>query len=71
MIAEKPSRGVRIHYAGELHFATKHILPGWAACVSGDQARRIRAAKRNTYDRSAVTCKRCLSLISQATEPRS
>lgn len=60
---------IAIHYAGEVRYLTgritTHVLPGWAACCSGDRARRIAEAGCNTYNRTAVTCKRCLSALAR------
>jgi len=59
-----------LHYAGELVYrsgaqGSMHILPGWAACCFDDAARKIRRERRHTYDRAAVTCKRCLACIAR------
>lgn len=61
----------KIHYKGELYVpmasgSTLHVMGGWAACCSGDRARKIRERGQNTYDESEVTCKRCLALIQKA-----
>lgn len=54
----------KVHYAGELRYAhgelVTQILPGYAACCSGDRAIAIRAKFQNTYLRERVTCKSCL-----------
>lgn len=52
-----------IHYAGEVRTPTTHVAAGWAACCSGDRARKIKAEGRNTYEPERVTCKRCLDMI--------
>ena len=53
----------KIHYAGEIWDHIGLQLAGWAACCSGDQAVKIRGDGNHTYDRSLVTCKRCLYRI--------
>ena len=57
-----------IHYAGEIRARRLHVLPGWAACCSGIKAEEIRAERRNTYMRGAVTCRRCLAVIAKHDE---
>ena len=61
----------RIHYAGALEWtkangALVKILPGWAACCSGDRARAVRESGNHTYDRKRVTCKACLRCLTMA-----
>lgn len=53
----------KIHYAGEIWDHIGLMLEGWAACCSGDRAVAIRENGHNTYDRTEVTCKRCLRRI--------
>ena len=52
-----------LHYAGEIQHANGHILPGWAACCSGDRAYKIRDIGAHTYHRGQVTCKACIKMI--------
>lgn len=64
-----------LHYAGALEWhkangALVVILGGWATCCSGDRARKIRETKAHTYDRAAVTCKRCRANIAASEAPR-
>jgi hypothetical protein len=40
-----------------------------AACCSGDAARLVRRLGNHTYDRAAVTCKRCLAAIAREVKP--
>ena len=61
-------KAATIHYAGAVQTPTVRILGGWAACCSGDRARRIRAEGRHTYDLLAVTCRTCLRVM--ARDPR-
>lgn len=61
---------MKIHYAGEIRYTTasgwsRHILPGWAACCSGDRAIAIRYSEQHTLNRDEVTCKPCLKAIEQ------
>ena len=56
-------KAVRTHYAGEIFTATSHTLPGWAACCSGDRARKIRADGAHSVVAADVDCKRCLARI--------
>jgi len=69
---ETPSR--RIHYAGALRYRsgrsmTTDVGAGYAACCSGDAARLVRRLGNHTYDRAAVTCKRCLAAIAREVKP--
>lgn len=64
-------RKPKIHYAGELKVplangSTTHIFGGWAACCSGDRARKIRERKQNTRYEHEVTCKTCLRQMQKA-----
>ncbi len=63
-------RAEAIHYGGDLRVVRGKrvtlILAGWAACCSGDKARRIRERNQHTINREAVTCKRCLALMKKA-----
>lgn len=54
-----------IHYAGRIDHAGGYVLPGWAACCSGDKAIKIRAERRNTYDKDLVSCKQCLHMMAK------
>lgn len=54
---------MKIHYAGEIRDHNGSMLPGWAACCSGDRAVEIRAKGNHSYDRSEVTCKACLKRL--------
>ena len=60
----------KVHYAGPLRMERGNrlslIAGGWAACCSGDRARQIARAGHQTYYRSCVTCRRCLSQIAAA-----
>jgi hypothetical protein len=49
----------KIHYAGAVRTPTMKILPGWAACCSGDKAERIRLSGANTWEPALVTCMAC------------
>lgn len=53
----------KIHYAGEIWDHISLMGAGWAACCSGDRAVAIRESGHNTYDRSKVTCNKCLYRI--------
>ena len=55
----------KIHYAGAVRTPTVKILPGWAACCSGDKADRIRSAGANTYDPEMVTCAACRRVMAK------
>ncbi len=54
-----------LHYSGEIKHANGHVLPGWAACCSGDRADKIRADGSHTRHRGQVTCKACLKMIAK------
>lgn len=55
----------KVHYSGPVRTPKLKILPGWAACCSGDRAERIRAEGRNTLIIAEVTCKACLRVIAK------
>jgi len=56
-----------IHYSGAICYAavrsTTHIIGGWAACCSGDRARKIKREGNATRDAKKVTCKTCKKLL--------
>lgn len=56
-----------IHWAGGLRIERGErlikMLPGFPACVSGDRAIRIANEGTQTWEKSRVTCKRCLKLL--------
>ena len=54
---------MKIHYAGEIIWAGGNILPGWAACCSGNKTIAIRNRGNHSYDEEDVTCKSCLRMI--------
>jgi hypothetical protein len=61
----------RIHYAGALRYSIGSgklviISGGWAACCSGQRARRIRERGQHTYDQARVTCALCLKNITRS-----
>jgi hypothetical protein len=56
---------LKIHYAGGVRTPRMKILPGWAACCSGEKAERIRAAGNNTYDPTEVTCTSCKRIMAK------
>ena len=60
-------RTTKIHYSGEVITQNMRILPGWAACCSGEQAERIRAARNNSTDPDAVTCAACWRVMANDT----
>jgi hypothetical protein len=62
------TKPMAIHYAGELRTKRLHILPGFAACCSGDKAWRIRVNGSNTKDSDNVTCQACLKRMQAARE---
>lgn len=49
----------RIHFAGEVRTKRMHVLPGWAACCSGEKADRIKRERQHTYKPQEVTCWSC------------
>lgn len=58
-----------VHYAGRLEWRSKRgmvtmISPGFAACCTGDRARR--AARSNTLESGDVTCRACLAIMAKA-----
>jgi hypothetical protein len=53
----------KIHYAGEIIWRGGNVLPGWAACCSGDRAIKIAEDGNHTYRKEEVTCKSCLKKI--------
>ncbi len=53
----------KIHYMGGIIFEGGSRLRGWPVCCSGDLCYQIRRKGNTTYDKSAVTCRKCLSLI--------
>lgn len=54
-----------IHYSGEIIHAMGHVLPGWAACCSGEKALKIARDHNTTGIREHVTCKSCLKMIAK------
>ena len=56
-----------IHYAGPIRAQLKSsfriVLPGWAACCSGERAERIRERRQHTRIAADVTCAACLRLM--------
>lgn len=52
-----------LHYAGPVRTKRMRILPGWAACCSGEKAEKIRALGHNTMLPGAVTCQACLKIM--------
>lgn len=58
-----------LHYSGGVVYRSRggivEMLPGWAACVSGQRAYAIADSGMQTRDRAAVTCKRCRDLIAR------
>lgn len=73
MVTRRSERteAMRIHYAGALKYVTsdgytREILPGWAACCSGDKAKAIRERRMHTYMRAVVTCMACLRVLAAA-----
>jgi hypothetical protein len=55
----------KIHYAGAVNTPRMKILPGWAACCSGDKADRIRANGNNTMNPKDVTCAACRRIMAK------
>lgn len=55
----------KIHYAGAVRTPTMKVLPGWAACCSGDKAERIRSTGANTRDPALVTCAACKRMMAK------
>ena len=53
----------KIHYLGGIVFEGGSRLRGWPVCCSGDLCIQIKRNGNTTYDTSAVTCRKCLSLI--------
>lgn len=54
---------MKIHYAGEIKWLGGSVLPGWAACCSGDQTMAIRERGNHSYTREEVTCRACLKML--------
>jgi len=58
---------MKMHYAGELRIergeSVKQILGGYAACCSGDLARKIRAQGNHSWLPERVTCQPCQRLL--------
>lgn len=57
----------KIHYAGSVQYKAKKglvtIAPGFAACCTGERARKIAVEGMHTYRASNVTCAHCKKLI--------
>lgn len=67
------SKATVLHFAGPVRWTNKNgftrsIMPGYAACCSGDRAKRIAAECRNTRIASSVTCKLCRKNMALARE---
>ena len=60
----------KIHYAGPIRTKKCRVLPGWAACCSGQRAEQIRQDGQHTYERKNVTCGHCLRMIALDQEKR-
>jgi hypothetical protein len=56
---------MKVHYAGGVVTRTATMLPGWAACCSGERAKKIRIDGTQTYTMSLVTCGACLKQIAR------
>ena len=56
---------MKTHYAGEIIWENGSVLPGWAACCSGDRAVEIRERGNHTLNKVEVTCKQCLKMIAR------
>lgn len=59
---------MKTHYAGALKYVTsdgwtREVLPGWAACCSGEKARTIRRNGNHSYIRAIVNCKACIRVL--------
>jgi hypothetical protein len=52
-----------VHYAGSIVWHGGSMLPGWAACCTGDRAVMIRERGHHTWIRNDVTCKSCLKML--------
>jgi hypothetical protein len=57
-----------VHYAGPCGWrvnkrTVRIIFAGFAACCSGERARKIAERGEHTYDAAAVTCAKCLNRI--------
>jgi hypothetical protein len=63
------SKKTKIHYSGEVCYdaggLTVHVTGPWAACCSGDRARRIRRTGRHSSEVGEVTCKLCLAILAK------
>ena len=55
----------KIHYAGRVRTPKTLILPGWAACCSGEKAHKIRADGAHTYVIEEVNCAACLRMMAK------
>lgn len=55
----------KIHYSGEVITGNMRIIPGWAACCSGEKAERIRASGNNSTDPGNVTCAACKRVMAK------
>ncbi len=53
----------KIHYMGGIIFEGGSRLIGWPVCCSGDLCLHIKRKGNTTYDKSAVSCRKCLNLI--------
>lgn len=54
---------MKMHYAGVIIWRGGNVLPGWAACCTGDKAVAIRDRGNHVWNRDEVTCKGCLKMI--------
>ena len=59
-----------MHYSGGVEWfdargGSTRMLPGYAACCTGDRAYVIRRLKRQTTDEREVTCKGCLRALAR------
>jgi hypothetical protein len=66
-----PCHQTIVHFAGALEWTNARgavviILAGWAACCSGERAKRIRANGEATSEACRVTCARCLKNMAKA-----
>lgn len=61
-----PKTKMKMHYSGGVRLPRTICLAGYPACCSGHQAEKIKAQGNQTQLPKAVTCKRCLWLLTAA-----
>jgi len=59
---------MKMHYRGEIITKRGSWLAGWAPCCTGDRAFAVREQGNHTYDRSRVTCGKCIKQLARHDE---